>query len=100
MHLVRAVALTASNIGSDYVHAARGRELSRNLAGIPAFRVAQFWGTYRGFAQQGPVSRSLRERFYYPPESGHGQVSTLPEGGRGSLIDYDDATKESSATAR
>lgn len=98
MHLVRALALAASNISSDYVYAARGRELARNLRGIPAFRVAQFWGTYRGFAQHGPVSRSLRERFYYPPDGARAHVSPLPAGG-GSLIDYDETSRESSVTA-
>ena len=34
--------------------------------GIPLFRAMQFWGAYRGYAHQGPLTRELRERFYYP----------------------------------
>ena len=61
-----AVALAGFNIVMDYYHAARERVLFRNLAAIPAFRSAQFWGTYRGFAQRGPVPSLLKRRFYYP----------------------------------
>jgi len=35
------------------------------------FRGAQFYGTYRGFRQRGPVTELLRQRFYYPPDSDH-----------------------------
>ena len=61
-----AIRLALANIGSDYVHAARERQLLRNLASIPWFRSAQFLGTYQGFAQTGEVSSVLRRRFYYP----------------------------------
>jgi hypothetical protein len=26
----------------------------------------QFWGTFRGFAQQGPITSQLKQTFYYP----------------------------------
>jgi hypothetical protein len=26
----------------------------------------QFWGTYRGFAEQGPLTSQLKQTFYYP----------------------------------
>ena len=61
-----AIRLALANIGSDYVHAARDRQLIRNLGSIPWFRSAQFLGTYQGFAQTGDVSSVLRRRFYYP----------------------------------
>lgn len=59
--------LAIRNIGSDYWNAMRRRAFARNLVGIPAFRTAQFWGTYRGFAQRGAVPADLKQRFYYPP---------------------------------
>ncbi len=37
------------------------------------FRVMQFWGTYRGYHQSGPLTWQLRQRFYYP-----GQVDIQP----------------------
>ena len=64
--LAGAVALAGLNIVMDYYHAARERVWFHNLAAIPAFRIAQFWGTYRGFAQRGPVPSLLKRRFYYP----------------------------------
>ena len=42
-----------ANILSDYFHAVRDGALLPNLGSIPAFRIAQFWGTYQGFAQRG-----------------------------------------------
>jgi GT2 family glycosyltransferase len=61
-----ALRLTAASIANDYVHAVRDGALAHNLWSIPAFRVAQFWGTYRGFRQRGEASAALRRHFYYP----------------------------------
>jgi glycosyltransferase involved in cell wall biosynthesis len=66
MSAFEAMRLALTNIASDYVHAARDRVLFTNLTAIPAFRAAQFWGTYRGFGQRGEASVQLRRRFYYP----------------------------------
>jgi glycosyltransferase involved in cell wall biosynthesis len=64
--MVNAFRLGFANIVSDYYHAIREGVLLTNLGSIPAFRAAQFWGTYHGFAQQGSVSAAVRRRFYYP----------------------------------
>jgi len=64
--LLDAIRLCVANVASDYYHATRDGVLLSNLASIPAFRAAQFWGTYQGFAQQGSVSAAVRRRFYYP----------------------------------
>ncbi len=66
MSLPRALTLAGGNIAMDYWHAAREGVLASNLAGIPLFRAAQFWGAYQGFKQRGPVSRALQHHFYYP----------------------------------
>jgi hypothetical protein len=72
---------------SDYVHAARDDVLAANLFSIPAFRIAQFWGTYQGFGQRGDAPAALRQRFYYP-RGFRGTASTgVPAGAR--PIDYD-----------
>jgi len=61
-----AIRLCAANIVSDYYHAIRDGVLFSNLGSIPAFRAAQFWGTYTGFSEQGAVTDAVRRRFYYP----------------------------------
>ena len=55
---------------------------------IIRFRIAQFYGTYRGFAQQGPVTDLLARRFYYANSSSRGVVDA-PAEAPGRLIDYD-----------
>jgi len=60
------IRLFTSNVVSDSYHAWHERELWRSLPGIPTFRLMQFWGTYRGFAQQGQVTSHLKLTFYYP----------------------------------
>ncbi|MHB0976061.1 MAG: glycosyltransferase family 2 protein [Candidatus Aquicultorales bacterium] len=83
--------LSFANIVSDYYHALKGRTLSKTLIEIPVFRLMQFWGTYRGFAQRGPVSGQLRERFYYPGDiERHAPRKTAD----GKEIDYSDAKTE------
>lgn len=58
--------LYLANVFSDYRHAVDDAVLRRQLVEIPRFRLMQFWGTYRGFAQRGPVSSQLKRTFYYP----------------------------------
>ncbi|MCB2214748.1 MAG: glycosyltransferase [Desulfobulbaceae bacterium] len=41
----------------------------QNLKDILSFRLMQFCGTYLGMKQHGPVTDSLRQRFYYPNRS-------------------------------
>jgi hypothetical protein len=47
----------------------KAESLWRNLGSILSFRLMQFWGTYRGYAQHGAVSKALRQKFYYPNDS-------------------------------
>ena len=89
MSALEAARLAIGNIASDFVHAAREGVLGKNLLSIPAFRVAQFWGTYRGFAQRGDASALLRRRFYYPQGLRRPPAGEVPSNAR--PIDYDDA---------
>jgi rhamnosyltransferase len=66
MGRLEAARLWLANVANDYVHATRDRKLLSNLLTIPRFRLAQFMGTYQGFAQHGEVPQELRRRFYYP----------------------------------
>ena len=58
--------LVSSNILSDLWHAARQGALSRSFGSIFWFRWMQFWGTYQGYRQAGPLTWQLRQTFYYP----------------------------------
>lgn len=58
--------LTASNIINDLWHAALSGALKDNFASIFWFRWMQFWGTYQGYRQSGPLTWQLRQTFYYP----------------------------------
>lgn len=58
--------LWIANVMSDAAFAGRHGMLLRSAGGIAMFRTMQLWGTYRGFAQRGPVSGGLKRTFYYP----------------------------------
>ena len=69
--------LFAANVLSDGYHAWHDGVLTGNMPDILMFRLMQFWGTYRGFAQQGEVPSSLKQRFYYPAARQHGGTQSL-----------------------
>lgn len=58
--------LSLSNTLSDYSAAIQEKVFFKNILEIPAFRILQFWGTYRGYQYIGSLDRNLRKRFYYP----------------------------------
>jgi rhamnosyltransferase len=60
----------ATNIASDLSQAARQRHLRARAGEIFWFRWMQFWGTYRGYRQSGPLTWHLRQTFYYPRRAG------------------------------
>jgi len=66
------VRLLVGNVVSDWYHAAHDGVLHRTFFSILLFRAMQFWGTYRGFAQRGPITSDLKQRFYYPTERSRG----------------------------
>jgi len=55
-----------TNIANDLWQATRQGELTARLVEIFWFRWMQFWGTYRGYRQSGPLTWRLRQTFYYP----------------------------------
>jgi len=58
--------LFIANAAMDVYHAWHDRVLWKQMADILIFRLMQFWGTYLGYAQRGPVTQRLRQTFYYP----------------------------------
>lgn len=61
--------LFVANAWSDCREAWSDGILRREVGEILTFRLMQFWGTYKGFRQQGDVTSALKQRFYYP--NGH-----------------------------
>lgn len=58
--------LAASNIVTDLWHAGQEGVLAQHWQSIFWFRWMQFWGTYQGYRQSGPLTWQLRQTFYYP----------------------------------
>jgi rhamnosyltransferase len=87
MRLMTAVRLGASNVLRDLADAHRRGVLREHAVDIPRFRIAQFYGTYQGFSQRGPVPELLKRRFYYPPEQ---DDATPSSDAIGHAIDYDE----------
>ena len=56
----------STNALSDLTHAVRQRQLSAHFWDILWFRWMQFYGTYQGYRQSGPLTWQLRQTFYYP----------------------------------
>lgn len=60
----------------------------RSVFSILSFRTMQFWGTYRGYAQVGMVSKSLRRKFYYPNDISKNMGPGKQSEPDGTEIDY------------
>jgi len=58
--------LSLTNIANDLWHAAHQGALGGSLGSVFWFRLMQFWGTYQGYRQSGPLTWQLRQTFYYP----------------------------------
>jgi len=58
--------LYVNNASSDLRQAARLGSLRAHWRSILSFRLMQFWGTYQGYRQSGPLTWQLRQTFYYP----------------------------------
>lgn len=66
MSTFEAFGLFVANTARDYLAAIPRRKLLRNLTAIPRFRAAQFWGSWKGFRENGDPTSALKRRFYYP----------------------------------
>jgi len=60
------VRLFFRNAVSDSFVALRENQFLSEIANIIWFRLMQFWGTYQGYRQSGPLTWELRQIFYYP----------------------------------
>ena len=66
MSAFEALGLFLANTGRDYLASVPRRKFFRNVVAIPQFRAAQFWGSWKGFRQDGDPTGTLKRRFYYP----------------------------------
>jgi rhamnosyltransferase len=81
------IRLFSANFMADAYCANHDRVLGKNICDIFMFRLMQFWGTYRGYAQRGPITAELRQTFYYPGGLTYNQSQTDPSTMR-SRIEY------------
>jgi glycosyltransferase involved in cell wall biosynthesis len=65
-NLLDFIHLFFANTISDFLKAFKQQHLQENLLKIIGFRLMQFWGTYQGFKQNGPISAALKQCFFYP----------------------------------
>jgi len=56
----------AQNTFHDWHEAYRQKRFIKEFFPIFQFRFCQFWGTYRGYQQTGPLTWELKRSFYYP----------------------------------
>jgi glycosyltransferase involved in cell wall biosynthesis len=61
--------LFSGNAFSDVSQAIKINKVMGNTGRILWFRFMQFWGTYMGYRQSGPLTKDLRRTFYYPTGS-------------------------------
>jgi len=78
-HLKDLFHLFFTNVWSDWQAASRKKQFSRQMIRIVEFRWNQFWGTYQGYRQSGPLTWQLKRSFYYPQEQ---TLKTDPQPGR------------------
>jgi GT2 family glycosyltransferase len=61
--------LFLQNVISDWREARRQRVFAHHFFHIIGFRWRQFYGTYQGYRQSGPLTWQLKRAFYYPRDS-------------------------------
>jgi len=74
--LLDLVRLFLGNVSSDLQAAARSGTHGV-LWSVLRFRWNQFWGTYQGYRRSGPLTRQLKEAFYYPHNHISGEEKQL-----------------------
>ncbi|HEY59399.1 MAG TPA: glycosyltransferase family 2 protein [Anaerolineae bacterium] len=58
--------LIISNVCGDWCEAKKQGILKKHFFDIIRFRWCQFWGTFQGYRQSGPLTWQLKRSFYYP----------------------------------
>lgn len=84
------------NTLTDYWAAIDEGVLREELFGVPKFRFAQFWGTYRGFQYEDEISDRLRRRFFYPDTDRYPEINDDVDAEN--RIDYSNLQQEERTT--
>jgi len=58
--------LLTQNVRSDWREAHQLNVIDKYWFKIISFRWRQFYGTYQGYRQSGPLTWKLKQAFYYP----------------------------------
>ncbi len=66
----------AAGVLHDFSEAIREKKFLESAPGVVAFRLMQYWGTYRGHNEHRVLSRAQKEHYYYPRPKG----SSAPAG--------------------
>ncbi len=72
------IRLLPANVATDCYHAYREKLLQTNFTSILMFRLMQFWGTFQGFSQRGPITSRLKRTMYYPNGRKHLDHPKIP----------------------
>jgi len=71
------IRLFVKNASSDIRQAKKEHILLREISGILRFRWRQFYGTYLGYKQSGPLTWQLKQSFYYPRKNNYHAAHTF-----------------------
>ena len=85
--IIDLIRLFAVNVLSDFRSSAKDKILVRSMLNIVKFRWMQFFGTYNGYSQSGPLTWQLREAFYYPRD----QLTEVENNRDVKPIDYEES---------
>jgi glycosyltransferase involved in cell wall biosynthesis len=72
--------LFSGNVWNDWRAAVREGQFLREWLNVIRFRWMQFYGTYLGYRQAGPLTWQLKQTFYYPRSIENGSVDTEKRG--------------------
>ena len=61
--------LLTQNVRSDWREAHQLNVIDKYWFKIISFRWRQFYGTYQGYRQSGPLTWQLKKAFYYPRDT-------------------------------
>jgi rhamnosyltransferase len=70
-HIADTLRLFTTNFINDFRAANRKGQSFFSWPDLFRFRFMQFWGTYRGYRQSGPLTSQLKQTFYYPRNEGN-----------------------------
>jgi hypothetical protein len=90
--LLELITTFLTNINHDFGAAKLEQKWGAEWRNIIAFRWNQFYGTYLGYRQSGPLTWQLKQAFYYP-RNGLSEIKTDSSTRNVDPIQYQDTVK-------